>query len=84
MRLDYSVKKHDVDIFEIRPKWNKPGEYMQTPVAKIRYVRTANEWRLFWMRANLKWYSYEPFPSSRDLAEVVNVVDQDELCCFFG
>jgi len=31
-----------------------------------------------------KWISYEPFPSSQDLATIVDVVDQDEHGCFFG
>ena len=84
LRLEYSVKRHDVEIFEVRPQLDDPSAIMHTPVAKIRYVRTANEWRLFWMRQNLNWYSYEPFPSSRDLAELAQVIDRDELGCFFG
>ena len=84
LRLEYSVKRHDVEIFEVRPAWNNPDEEMQTPVAKTRFVRTANEWRLFWMRKDLRWHSYEPFPSSRDLRDIVATIDRDEYGCFFG
>jgi hypothetical protein len=36
------------------------------------------------MRADLKWHAYEPAPPSRDLAELVEVVDRDQYCAFFG
>ena len=84
LRLEYSVKRHDIEIYEVRPHWRNPGEEMQTPVAKIKYVRSAEEWRLYWMRQDLKWHFYEPFGKSSNLEELVEVVDRDELCCFFG
>lgn len=84
LRLEYSVDRHDIEIYEVRPHWRNPGEEMQTPVAKIKFVRSANEWRLYWMRQDLKWHLYEPFGASRSLEELVDVVDKDELCCFFG
>ncbi len=84
LRLEYSVKRHDIELYEVRPRWDDPSEEMNTPVAKIRFVRTTNEWRLFWMRQDLKWHSYQPFSSSRNLEEVAEVIDRDELSCFFG
>ena len=84
LRLEYSVKNQDVLIFEVRPRWNNPRETVESPIAKLRYVRTAKEWRLFWQRASLKWNLYEPFPSSPDLAVIIDVVERDEYGCFFG
>lgn len=84
LRLEYTIKGHDVEIFEVRPLWNIPGEELQTPIAKIKYVRTAEEWRLYWMRSDLRWHSYTPYSSSRSLEKMVRVIDEDELCCFFG
>ena len=84
LRLEYSVNRHDVEIYEVRPDWMDPSKEMHTPVAKVKYVRTANEWRLYWMRADLKWHRYEPFEPTRDLQEIVDAVGRDEYCCFFG
>jgi len=84
LRLEYSVQRHDVELFEVRPHWKDPGEELQTPIAKFRFVRTVNEWRLYWMRQDLKWHSYEPFPASPSLNELVDAVYRDEFCCFFG
>jgi hypothetical protein len=67
LRLEYSVVRHDVELFEVRSHWREPGREMRTPVAKLRFVRSAGEWRLFWMRQDLKWHAYEPCASSRRL-----------------
>jgi hypothetical protein len=84
LRLEYSVYRHDIELFEVRRDWRDPAEEMQSAVAKIKYVRTTNEWRLYWMRQDLKWHSYEPHPVGKSLEELVAVVDQDQYCCFFG
>jgi len=84
LRLKYSVNRHDVVVFEVRPHWRIPGKDMREEVAKFKFVRSRNEWRLYWMRADLKWHSYDPLPSSRDLEELVGEVDEDPYCCFFG
>ena len=84
LRLEYAVDRHDIVISEIRPHWRNPGEEMDTPIAKIKYVRSANEWRLYWMRADLKWHGYDPHPVGKNLEELVEVVDEDAYCCFFG
>ncbi|TKB72489.1 MAG: DUF3024 domain-containing protein [Nitrospira sp.] len=45
-------------IFERRPKWDNPKEWIESPVAKRKFIRSANKWRLYWRRADLKWYEY--------------------------
>ncbi len=84
LRTEYRVAGHDVLIYEARPAFREPTRWIEGGVAKLRFVRTAGEWRLLWQRANLKWQSYEPLPSSRDLAELVAEVDADPHGCFFG
>jgi hypothetical protein len=84
LRLEYSVHRHDIEIFEVRPHWRNPGEEINSSVAKIKYIRTVNEWRLYWMRQDLKWHSYKPHAVCRQLEELVDTVDKDEYCCFFG
>jgi len=84
LELIYRIRGHDVTIFEKRPDWQDPREYEEFPVAKLKYVRTKNEWRLYWQRRDLKWHCYDLLPSSRDLKELVDEVDEDPYCCFFG
>lgn len=79
LRMEYSVDRHDVLLYEVRPHWKDPAEELQTPVAKFRFVRLAGEWRLFRMRKDLKCHAYEPCGSSRRLEELVEVVGRDGI-----
>ena len=81
--LEYRVEGHDVTVFERRRKWKGPG-FTEGGVAKLKYVRRAGEWRLFWRRADLKWHSYSPLASSTDLPTLVAEIDADPNACFFG
>jgi hypothetical protein len=71
-------------LFERRPRYGQLVGITDSPVAKIKFVRSADEWRLYWMRRDLKWRSYEMLSSSRNLEELVREIDEDPYCCFFG
>jgi hypothetical protein len=82
--IGYRISGQSVEIFEVRPAWERPTERVEHPVAKATYVRSRNRWRVFWMRRDLKWHGYEPNPEVRSLEAFLNIVDRDEHCCFFG
>ena len=82
--LGFRIESQSVEIFEVRPNWQDPTEKMESPVAKATYVKRAEEWRVYWQRADLKWHRYEPHPSASTIEEFLQVVDADEYCCFFG
>ena len=84
LRLEYSVKGHEVVIVERRPKWDNPTEWIESPVAKLKFIRSAIKWRLYWQRADLKWHEYPGLSSSDRLDELVQEIDSDPLACFFG
>ena len=84
LRLAYTVKGHEVVIAERRPRWDNKAEWIETPVAKLKFIRSANKWRLYWMRADLKWHQYPGLSSSSRLNDLVQEIDADPLACFFG
>lgn len=84
VRLEYSIKGHDVVVYERRPRWDKPDEWMDSPVAKLKWILSAQKWRLYWKRADLKWHEYPGLSSSENLADLVTEIDADPLACFFG
>jgi hypothetical protein len=84
LSIVFDVEGQSVIISEDRPDWRHPEQRMRSPFAKLRFVRSTGLWTLYWMRADLKWHAYEPAPPSRDLAELVDVVDRDQYCAFFG
>ena len=84
LQCKYRIKRQAVVVYEWRPRWNKPDEWAASDVAKLKFIRRQGEWRLYWMRADLKWHAYPGLPSSRDLADLVREIDRDPHGCFFG
>ena len=79
----YRIEGLNVFFFEIRPRWNKPEEKIETPVAKTTFVKTKNQWKIYWMRGNLKWYPYEPH-YVKTISRFFKLVAEDKHHCFFG
>jgi hypothetical protein len=82
--IGHAVNGHTVDLFEIRPDWRDKTTIRQTPVARVKFVRTTKRWQLYWMRSDLKWHAYEPAAVHRTLMSALTVIDIDEYGCFFG
>lgn len=82
--LAYRIEGQSVFIYEIRPVWNMPSEIMESDVAKTTFVKTKNHWKVFWMRADLKWHSYPPNPSVNSIKHFFDLVEKDKHACFFG
>ena len=81
--LAFRIEDQSVIIFSIRPTWRERNKTTEYPVAKATYVRNANHWKVFWMRANLKWFPYEPSPVAT-VGEFLALVDEDKDQCFWG
>ncbi len=84
LSLEYRVKNYDVVVYERRSYWRDLNEITETPVAKMKFVRTANEWRLYWIRRDLKWHGYDMLNPSTDLQGLIGEIDADPYACFFG
>lgn len=80
----YRVERQSVELFEIRPVFNNPEQYRESPFAKATYVQTKKLWMVYWMRADLKWHGYTPAPAVKRVEDFVNLVDRDDHGCFFG
>jgi len=75
---------YTLDLFYVRPRWRHPGETIDSPITRIRYVRSRRRWQLYWMRADLKWHRYLPYPTALTLQEALRAIDEDPHGCFFG
>ncbi len=85
-KLDFGfrVSGQSVELFEIRPQWDRSEVKRERSFAKATYVRTQGKWRVFWMRADLKWHSYLPKPEVNAIEEFLATVQKDDHACFFG
>lgn len=82
--LGYRISGQSVEIFEIRPRWDRPEIKIEIPVAKATYVKARNLWKVFWRRQDLKWHGYQPVPEVRRLEDFLRLVGEDRHACFFG
>jgi hypothetical protein len=73
-----------IELFIVRPAFNRPGEHIEESIAKVRQVRSQGVWRIFWKRADGKWHRYQPCPETDSLAGALRVIDKDANACFFG
>jgi len=64
-----------VELFMVRPAFNRPGEQIEQPIAKLQHVRSRKVWRIFWNRADGKYHGYEPSPQTDSLSAALRVID---------
>jgi len=53
-------------------------------IAKATYVKNKKIWKLYWQRADMKWYGYEPEAEVKSVEEFLEVVEADKHACFYG
>lgn len=82
--IGFRVKRQSVEIFEIRPAWKDPNSILEHSVAKATFVKSKGHWKVFWLRADLKWHSYPPAPTVSSVEEFLGLVDADAHACFWG
>ena len=82
--IGYRNEGQNIEIFGTRPDRKDNSVRRELPVAKATFARTKGIWKVFWMRADLKWHSYGPKAEVNTLKEFLGAVDRDEHGCFFG
>jgi len=82
--LAYKIENQSVLIFEIRSRWDRKNEFIESPIAKTTWVKAKRHWKVFWLRADLKWHVYKPVPAVKTIYDFIELVDQDKLSCFWG
>ena len=84
LRFEYEIVNQNVIIYEVRPAFYDPTEYIRMSFAKLTYVISKNVWKLYWQRASGKWLRYEASNPIVDLRGLVQEIDADIYGCFFG
>jgi hypothetical protein len=82
--IGYKIEGQSIIIHEIRPFWSDASKIIYPEVAKATFVKAQNQWKVFWLRANLKWYAYDPKPTVKSLKEFILLVEEDKHGCFWG
>ena len=84
LRYGYRIEGQNIFIYETRPRWDAPSEWMTLDFAKLRYIKQQKTWKLYWKRASGKWEVYEPKGEAKNLNVLVSAIQDDQWGCFFG
>ena len=82
--IGYKIEGQSIIIHEIRPLYNDASKIIYPEVAKTTFVKAKNHWKVFWLRADLKWHAYDPKPMVKTLKEFLKLVEEDKYACFWG
>jgi Protein of unknown function (DUF3024) len=84
LKVGFRIEGQNIFLFESRPRWDNPGEWMDHDFAKLTYVKSRSFWKLYWMRASGKWNQYKPHGQDNDIGKLIHTIDEDSIGCFFG
>lgn len=82
--LAWRTERQSVVIFGVRPFDCDESRKIEEPVAKATYNHKTHRWKIYWMRADLKWHVYPPYPQAMLFEEFLTVVDEDTTGAFWG
>lgn len=82
--IGYTIEGQSVYVSEIRPQWDQPEIIRAYPIAKATFIKAKNHWKVYWIRADLKWYSYTPKPTVKTISAFTKLIEEDTHHCFWG
>lgn len=84
IREGQRFRDQSIELFHVRPVFNRPGTFTEESLAKVTYVRSKAVWHLFWKRADGKWHRYPPMREAKSLPAALAEIHADPNNCFFG
>ena len=84
LRHGFELGSHDIVLFEERPGFDRPREWLRQDVARFRWFQSRREWQLYCQFRDLKWHLYEPRPSAKRFETLLAEVDADPTGIFWG
>ena len=83
-RYTFTIRGAAVTLVEERPNFSNPKEWTRSSIAQFRRAATSSLWTLYWRDRNGRWHLFQPRPGSRRLEVLLQVVEEDATCIFFG
>ena len=84
VRLCFRFDNNAVVLYEERPDFMAPGDWIEIPIAKFRYIKSRRIWRLYRQFRDLRWHLYEPLGEAPDFDALLAEVDEDPTSIFWA
>ena len=86
VRAELVLTRGAATITECRAPWREDygPEWTSRGVARLRYTAKSGVWALYWSDRNGRWHRYDPIESTPDIRVLLDEVDRDPTCIFWG
>ena len=84
VRIECEIGARHVTIVDRRPGWpdKDDSEWTTLPVARLRFENAV--WSLFWCDRNSRFHRYAFTEPSADVGALLDEIDHDPTCIFWG
>jgi hypothetical protein len=84
VRIEATIRGKNVSVHERRPPWDgSPGEWTSMPIAQLRYEGDGL-WTLYFADRNGKWVRFPELEPLQPVDVLVNELEVDSTCLFWG
>lgn len=84
LRVECEIADRHVTIFESRPDWQGGDDWMQFPIARLRFTASSGQWSLFWRDRHLKFHEYTRRRPTKNVQSLLDYLDSHENPIFWG
>ena len=86
VRVECDLTPSHLTIVECRPPWRDDlgSEWTRSPIARLRYLKTTNQWSLYWRDRHLRFHQYDRLPPTPNVEELLVELDNDPTHIFWG
>ena len=84
VQLHFRIEGHIVTLFEKRPSVRDRTRWIEGYVARFRYVKSRDQWELYWRDSHSRWHLYDRIAPTRSIEPLLAEVDRDPTGIFWG
>ena len=86
MRVEVDETPRGLTILECRPPWSEliGSEWTRSSIARLTYSKQAGEWTLYYADRNSRFQRYWECGPSAYVADLLEEIDADPTCIFWG
>jgi hypothetical protein len=82
--LVYKIEGNSIILIEKRPHFKIKNRIIESLIAKIKYINKTKEWELYYPNRKLGWSKYWNFKNKKRFSTIINEIDKDPTCIFWG
>jgi hypothetical protein len=84
LRVGFKIRGNSVTLFEERPAFPDPSQWVDIVVAQFRYNPSCREWTLYCADRNSRWHEYDDLEANKDFDVLLREVEEDPTGIFWG